>query len=141
MSMSGSSAVAGAAADAASAPGRGNTPDGLLRPPTGGGSFAPRPGLTGAGTMPCEPVGRAGAPAAGAAATGNEVPVGRRGAPGNGGGTGGAAGSGGIGGTGTGGRRRAWISLASAGTSIGGFQEPSRSFQTWMSASLGSGAT
>ena len=106
------------------------------RPPggaTGGGSFSPTPGPMAEPTTGCAPVWRAGAGAA-AAASGTAGAVGRRGAPGNGGGGGGI-------GAGVGGRRRAARSCASAGTSVGGFQLPSFSFQTWRSASLGRGAT
>ena len=104
------------------------------RPPggaTGGGSFSPTPGPIEAPTTGFAPVCRAGAGAAAAASAGA---VGRRGAPGNGGGGGGV-------GAGVGGRRRTARSPASAGTSAGGFQLPSFSFQTWTSAPLGSGAT
>ncbi len=103
------------------------------RPPggaTGGGSLSPTPGPMGAPTTGWAPVWRAGAGAAAAIAGA----VGRRGAPGNGGGGGGA-------GAGGGGRRRTARSAASAGTSAGGFQLPSFSFQTCTSASLESGAT
>ena len=56
---------------------------------------------------------------------GGGIGVGRRGVPGGGGGP----------------FRRATKSAAIAGTSVGGFQLPSVSFQTWRSASRGSATT